>query len=130
MDNSFGKSYKLCSKILIDSIFKSGETVKEFPFVVKYNLVNLNEHVPFQIAITAPKKRFKKAVQRNRIKRLCRESIRLTKTTLEDQLIKSNKQLAIFLIYSGDEELTFSQMKHKMNKLLTKLTTKIEHHDA
>lgn len=130
MDNSFGKTYKLCSKILIDSIFNSGETVKEYPFVAKYNIVNLNENIPFQIAVTAPKKRFRKAVQRNRIKRLCRESIRTTKTSLEDKLIASEKQLAIFLIYSGDEELTFQQMQHKMSKLFNKLITKLENHDA
>ena len=84
MNQSFGKAYKLCSKKLIDEVFESGVTVKSYPLIVKYKLVDLKGDTPFQMLISAPKRTFKSAIERNRIKRLCKEAIRKNKQILEE----------------------------------------------
>ncbi|MFT6244429.1 MAG: ribonuclease P protein component, partial [Crocinitomicaceae bacterium] len=93
MNHSFGKAYKLCSKKLIDEVFESGVTVKSYPLIAKYKKVDLKNDAPFQMVISAPKRTFKNAFQRNRIKRLCKEAIRMNKQILEEPLI--NKKITL-----------------------------------
>lgn len=126
VDNKFGKEYKLCSKITIEDIFQKGSTIKEFPFVLRYLETELNSSVPFQVVISAPKKKFKRAVDRNRIKRLCKEVIRLNKASLESFCRDNDKQLALFLIFSNNEEMSFKLMNHKIQKLINKLIQKLD----
>jgi ribonuclease P protein component len=127
MDQSFGKAYKLCSKKLIETIFKEGKTVKAFPFTLLF-LHHENKHeVPFQMVISAPKKINRHAHDRNRIKRVVREAIRKNKFILEDFLNANNQQLAIFLVYTSKEEMTTEQLDKKTKKILTQLTDKLQH---
>jgi ribonuclease P protein component len=56
----------------------------------------------FQAGVTVSSRHFKKAVDRNRIKRLIREALRLQKNELESSLNTNNKQLSLFLIYTGN----------------------------
>ena len=70
MDFTLSKANKLCSPKLIDEIFENGAHLKSYPFVVKFKETNLPNDVSFQIVFSAPKRTFRKAVQRNRIKRL------------------------------------------------------------
>ncbi|MBL4863015.1 MAG: ribonuclease P protein component [Crocinitomicaceae bacterium] len=121
MNYKFGKSYKLCSKILIEEVFNSGKSIKVYPLVAKYKLVELKQDTSFQLVISAPKRTFRFAHQRNRIKRICKEAIRLNKNILESPLRESNKQLALFLIYSGKEELPSRQLQKKTGKLFEKI---------
>jgi ribonuclease P protein component len=121
VNQSFGKAYKLCSKNIIDEIFESGETVKSYPLLAKYKFAKLNGETSFQIVISAPKRTFRNAHQRNKIKRLCTEAIRKNKTPLESVLKAKDKQLGIFLIYSAKDVLTAQQVERKTEKLFNKL---------
>ena len=121
MNHSFGKAYKLCSKKLIDEVFESGVTVKSYPLIGKYKRVELNNHAPFQMVISAPKRTFKNAFQRNRIKRLCKEAIRLNKQILEEPLNNKKLTLGICLIYSAKEELAIELLNRKTQKLFNKI---------
>lgn len=127
MDQSFGKKYKLCSKKLIESIFKEGKSVKSFPYTLVYLKHENSADVPFQIVISAPKKINRHAHDRNRIKRVTREIIRKNKFILENFLIDSKLQLAIFLVCTAKEELSTDQMDKKIKKLFTQLIEKIQH---
>lgn len=121
MNESFGKEYKLCSQKAIEALFQQQLKVKQFPFVLHYAAMELPTDKRFQVVISAPKRIFKKAHDRNRIKRLMREVIRKKKLTLEQVLEAKNQQLALFLIYTNREELEYSVLEHKMEQLITKL---------
>lgn len=118
---SLGKNYKLCSKVIIDDLFASGKTVKSYPLIAITKTVEFNDNIPFKIVFSAPKRTFRKAVQRNRIKRICREAVRLNKSILETYLVENNKQLALFLVYSSKDELNSKQLEKKVIKLFNEI---------
>lgn len=133
MDERFGKEYKLCSKKIIERLFKDGKRLSSFPFGLTYGYEVLpNEEIPFQIVISVPKRNFKRAHDRNRIKRLMKECLRKNKHILEDFLTREsnkNRQMALFLVYRFNEELDYETIMRKMSKLLLTLTTTIEKHE-
>ena len=96
---SLGKRYKLCSKVMIEELFKSGTTIKSYPLIAIFNEVTFTDDVSFKIVFSATKRTFRKAYQRNRIKRICKEAVRLNKAIIETYLTENNKQLALFLVY-------------------------------
>lgn len=130
MNQNFGKEYKLCSKKIIEQLFENGSRLNSFPFSVTYGFVPLTTpSVPFQVVISVPKRIFKRAHDRNRIKRLVRECLRKNKCILEDFLTsESNKngQMALFLVYRFNEEMEYESLMKKMSKLLLTLTATIE----
>lgn len=121
MNQSFGKAYKLCNKQQIDLLYSEGRTVKQYPILAKYVPLEFADAQPFQMVITAPKRTFRSAVQRNRIKRICREAVRKNKTILESWLGEHSYQLGIFLLYTGKEEVTASELEKKIQLLFKKI---------
>ncbi len=119
MDNSFGKNYKICSKKQIDLLFSEGKTVKSFPFVLYFRAAEFEEPVPFQFVFSAPKRSFKRAHDRNYIKRLFREVVSKRKTEIEALFPK--KKMQYFLIYSNRELPDLVQLTKDFDKLLLKL---------
>jgi len=67
-------------------------------------------------------KNFKRAVDRNRVKRLTREAYRLQKKQLQEATIEKKLQLNIFFIYTGKELPAFNIVREKVNVILNKLT--------
>ena len=130
MDQSLGKNYKLCNKEQIDSIFEEGNSQKQFPLVARYKELSLKDDVPFQIVIAAPKRTFKSAFQRNRIKRICREVVRKNKGLLESWLVERNRQLGIFLLYTGKVEMSSEKLNKKTQDLFSKIIDDLERNHA
>ena len=126
MKENFGKEYKLCSKLLIDEVFATGERLHLFPFQLIFLQKKNNSNVSFQILISVPKKKMRLSVDRNHVKRLIRESVRKNKVILESFLTLNSIQLTICLVYISNEKLSFSDMNMKICKLLTKLTENIQ----
>lgn len=128
-DNSFGKDYKLCSKRVIDELFVSGETLKQYPLRLLFLIdpIHSSDKTTFQIVISVPKKKIRKAHDRNKIKRMLRELVRNNKHELEHQLTNEQVKLALFLIYSDSTELDYSIMEKKFKKLIQQLQNKITH---
>jgi len=118
---SLGKNYKLCSKVIIEELFKSGTTVKSYPLIAIIKTVEFSDRTPFKIVFSAPKRTFRKAVQRNRIKRICKEAVRLNKSVLETYLKDNKTQLALFLVYSSKDELKHNQLEKKVVKLFNEI---------
>lgn len=133
MNQNLGKEYKLCSKKIIERLFESGKRLSSFPFGLTYSFENLpTENIPFQVVISVPKRNFKKAHDRNRIKRLMKECLRKNKYILEEVLNKksnNNNQMALFLVYRHNEELDYETLMRKMSKLLLTLITSIEENE-
>lgn len=128
-DNSFGKEYKLCSKRVIEDLFENGASIKSYPFVLKWMRTDLSTNKPFQIAFSIPKRNFKSAVQRNYIKRKCREALRLNKGALESLCSNAKVQIALFLIFTAKEDLTYEQIDKKIKKLVDNLMKEINEGD-
>lgn len=121
MDESFGKEYKLCSKKVMASIFEDGKQEKVFPFLLRHLTVDLKTTKRFQIVIAVPKRKFKRAVDRNRIKRLIREAVRKKKHIIESSMTAEEQQLALFLIYTSNEEETYQRIIDKIEALFLRL---------
>lgn len=125
MNEKFGKDYKLCSQKVIQSIFDEKKSVKAYPFLIHYSLLPLTSDASFQITVSAPKRNFKKAHDRNRIKRLMREAIRKNKLILEPFLLENKKQVALFMIYTAREEIPYDILFKKTTLLFTQLIKEI-----
>lgn len=74
-----------------------------------------------QVGFTVSTKNFKRAVDRNRIKRLTKEAYRLQKQILYSKLKENNQQLILFFIYTGKELPDYKLVYKKMDSILQKL---------
>lgn len=126
MNQKLGKKYMLCSQKQIQTVFDSKTSVKSYPFVLHYSFLPLTSDKCFQITISVPKRNFKKAHDRNRIKRLLRETIRKNKLILETHLIPNDSQMALFMIYTAREELEYEFLHKKTGQLFKQLTDDIQ----
>ena len=81
MKNLFKKEERLCNKRLINALYQSGSSFILYPFKVVYHATD-ELGVPAQVLISVPKRRFKRAVDRNLLKRRIREAFRLQKNSL------------------------------------------------
>jgi ribonuclease P protein component len=118
-----GKSKRLKSRKAIDLLFKDGKSFNLFPFRIIYQFSpvdTISKTENLQAGFSATKRNFKKAVHRNRIKRLMREAYRLQKNQLE-QLLLQNKKLVIFILYTGKELPAHDFLHEKMHLIIQKL---------
>jgi ribonuclease P protein component len=125
MNESFGKDYKLCSQKSIKAVFEDKQSIRSFPYVIHYKRMELENDSPFQITVSVPKRMYKKAHDRNRIKRLMKETIRKNKLSLEQYLTENNLQVALFMIYTSKEEMSFDFLFKKTQKAFTQLINEL-----
>ncbi len=122
-DYSFKKEEKLKSKKAIDQLFKAGVSVHKYPIRWVALQVSPQEY-PIKVSFSVSKKKFKKAVDRNRIKRLMREAWRHNKVDYYKDL-DNPSYLHIMLIYTSQEIENYQEIKSKMNKGFKKLLSQI-----
>jgi ribonuclease P protein component len=117
---TFKKSEHLCGETTINRLFAEGKAFIVYPVRVVY-LVE-NESVPaIKILVTVPKKRFKHAVSRNRLKRLMREAYRLNKYELTEKCTQKCLSLQIAFCYVGNEIVNFQTINNKIKIALAKI---------
>ncbi len=124
--NSFPKSERLCGEIRIAKLFAEGKAFIAYPFRIVYQATTQPADAPVKVLISAPKKKFKKATDRNRIKRQMREAYRFNKHHLVDVCKEKNIYLQIAITYVANEKLDFKLMNEKMVVALTKIIQQIE----
>ena len=117
---TLNKAERLKRRKIIEQLFSEGRAVTAFPIRVQYKMVD-QLGVPLQAGFSVSSRNFKRAVDRNRIKRLIREAYRLQKLPLEQALQTKEQQLALFLIYTGKELPVYALVKEKVEVVLKKL---------
>jgi len=147
---TWNKAEKLKSRKRIDQVFKRGKSFSLFPFKVFFVVTPAVSSsganaapapIPTGVAAAAPvssrlptggpavvqagfgagSRHFKKAVDRNRIKRLCREAYRLQKQPLVDHLASRGRTLAVFFVYIGKDLPDYQTVTGKIGVILKKL---------
>lgn len=111
------------SRKKIQALFATGRSLNLSPFRVIYQI--RNDESSLQLGVAVSTRQFKKAVDRNRIKRLIREAYRLQKNELNDLLISSKKGLDVFIIYGGKILPEYSFVFEKTRTILQKLSKEI-----
>jgi ribonuclease P protein component len=128
-DQSLPKAYKLCSLKKIEQLYTQGHLLKAFPLRVLFLLekqTNLDANdTSFQVLFSAPKRRFKRAHDRNYIKRLMREILRKNKSVLEQHLQAQNKKLTFSLTFVADERPNYQLLEQKLCKVIDQLIKEI-----
>ncbi len=124
---TFKKAERLSSKILIEKLFQEANSFQSFPFKVLW-LKNESDEAESsaQILISVPKRKFKHAVQRNKIRRRIKEAYRKKKSELYQFLKASKNNISLILIYIASSEIAYKEIEDKINVTLERLTKEIE----
>jgi ribonuclease P protein component len=104
----------------IQQLFKEGKSFSHFPLRIVY-MENERQDSQLQAGFSVAKHHFKRSVDRNRVKRLMRESYRLQKNNLAKELEKNEKKIAVFFIYTSGDLPVFEQLYEKMGKMLERI---------
>lgn len=122
---TLGKNERLKSRKEIEQLFNSGKRFSENPLKIFFLISDSSKQI-LKMGVGVSSKNFKKAVERNRIKRQIREAWRLQKKYLESRLEILNQQLNVFIIYTGREIPATKQLTEAMKEVMYKLEKIIE----
>lgn len=130
MKYHFPKQEKVISLKIIEALYSKGNhSIFVFPF--KVSVIFVTEQLAnCQVLITVPKRNFKKAVDRNRIKRQIREIYRLNKNLLLVQPEFENKQIAISIAFIDKTDLTYKQAESAMLKVFKLIALYLEKNNS
>lgn len=125
---AFPKSRKLCGETTVDRLFREGSGFSRFPLRVVY-IVNdqpREGEAPLRMMVSVGKKRFKRAVKRNRVKRLVREAWRLRMADVEAAMSEANvRGLHVAFVFLSGELPSFADVDAAMSKAIDKLVSAI-----
>ncbi|MGY4384468.1 ribonuclease P protein component [Pedobacter sp. UYP24] len=124
--NTFTKEERLCSKKLLDLLFKNGSSFLLYPFRISYLPIRATHQYPVQVVINVSKKRYKRAVDRNLIKRRIREAYRLQKELqLYTSISVSGTLVLLSIQFVGKQIYDFSFFEKKLALVMKKLVLNI-----
>ena len=122
MSFRFPKKEKLKSKKLIEQLFAEGIGVTNYPIKLVYLKTRFEDDSKCKVGVTASKRNFKSAVKRNRIKRLLRESYRLNKEQIFNNIEGS---FAFLFLYLGKDMPEYEEVDKKMRVILKQFLIKV-----
>ncbi len=122
---TFKAGERLKSKKEISRLFSNGKSFISEPFKVIWDYSEIEINYPAQIAISVPKRNFKKAVDRNFIKRQTREGYRKNKYILYRYLTHKNLNVSLIIIYLSRKKLETLEIEKSIIKLIDLLINKI-----
>ena len=124
--NTFKKEERLCSKKHLDLLFKNGSSFLLYPFRISFLSVSETHKYPVQVVVNVAKKRFKRAVDRNLIKRRIKEAYRLQKQELLYAHLTHANHLLLSVQYIGKEINAYPLFEKKLALALQKLNALID----
>ena len=130
MNFTYPKTEKLKSKTTIDLLFSKGKSVSKYPlrlvFVESDYGIPEDSDQKLKMGVSVSKKYFKKAVDRNYFKRVLRETYRLNKQILVDNL---DKKYAFMFFYQTKERLTYEEINTKTIELFEKFVQQMKNQE-
>lgn len=128
---TFKKEERLCSRKHLDLLFKNGSSFLLYPFRVSYIFVDEPAEVQAQVVINVPKKRYKRAVDRNLLKRRIREAYRLNKQENFYTKLPTDRGLLLFSIqFVGKEKYDFEFIQKKLIATFKRFQNLIQPNEA
>ena len=119
-NQSFKKTERLKSRKTISRLFnKEGQSFAKFPLRLVFIEIEESD-VPIQFTVSVSKRKFKRAVDRNRVKRQVREAYRLNKALLFEKLEFSQEKYAWMIIFTGSKMPDYEQIEKAMKKIIEK----------
>ncbi len=120
-NHTLGKQERLKSNLRIQELLKNGHKVSRFPLKVYWTCGNRPQKYPVRMAVIVPKHRFKRAVDRNLMKRRIREAYRLNKNLVYEPLLKKDLNISMIILFLSDEFISFDSLETGIRELLQKL---------
>ncbi|MEQ1744345.1 MAG: ribonuclease P protein component [Saprospiraceae bacterium] len=124
---SFSRCERLKSRTLIGRLFREGNSYMAYPLRVVWLPVEEGhsaqrffEENRAQLAVSVPKRAFKSAVARNRLKRQVREAYRLHKHELYEKLAAADRQIVLMLVLVAKDNIPFGDIENGVRKLIKK----------
>lgn len=122
---SYGRKEKLKGQKLHEQMFSKGKSFTVFPLKIFYLQPDVLLDFPVKVGIGVSARNFKKAVERNRIKRLLREAYRTEKLLLHKYLKEHNRQVIVFLLYTDKILPDLTTLKMKMPLIFEQLIKRL-----
>jgi len=117
MKFTYNKKEKLKSNKLIDALFENGKSISVYPLRLVFLETTFPDSVKIKTGVSVPKRNFKKAVDRIRIKRVMREAYRRNKSELFNNI---TTQYAFMILYIGKDKTTYAKLEPAMIELFKK----------
>jgi ribonuclease P protein component len=122
---TYQKKDKLKSRKQTQNLFSNGKAIGVFPIKLIYTIEAVDTAGVLQAGVGAPTRTFRKAVQRNRVKRLLREAYRLEKPSFLAQFSLEHKRINLFFLYGNAEVLPQAEIQDKVRSALAQLAQKL-----
>ncbi len=119
--NTFPKQHKLCGQERITRLYKEGKRFTAWPMRVTWEKVPEGQTAATEVLVWAPKSLFKRAVKRNRLRRLMREAYRLHQDILGSDSDSDQLSFLIAFNYIDKEEQPFATIEKAVIKALKKI---------
>jgi ribonuclease P protein component len=121
INSRFVKAERLSSKKRLDCLFQNGNSKWEGCLRITYLLSDEVLDASVQVIFSVPKRQFRRAVDRNLLKRRMREAYRTTKHDLYEKIKTENKYLLIAFLYVGKNIEGYTEIESNLQRLLFKI---------
>jgi len=123
---TLGREERLKSNLSIQELLKHGRTVSLFPLKIYWNFSSdPHQKYPARASMSVPKRKYRRAVDRNLMKRRLKEAYRLNKYMLYDKLDQHQQKIQLIILLLSDEFIPYKQLEQGMREIFRKLVNKL-----